>query len=190
MIYPRADRLELELRPRFPLFGGWKTNYVVGYNVPVGEFLNSDGAAYFALKIKLFDHLYDNAFVEKLRVKIILPETSKNIKLVTPYTLKRHPDQLHKSYLDIAGRPVIVLEKENLVNQHIQPLTIYYEFDRVNLLREPIIAILAFFIFFLAVVIFFRLDFTISSSTVKQGGVAPVAGGASATGSATHAKKE
>lgn len=26
--------VSLELRPRFPLFGGWKTHYVVGYNLP------------------------------------------------------------------------------------------------------------------------------------------------------------
>jgi hypothetical protein len=28
-----------DLRPRFPLFGGWKTHYVVGYNVPSYEYL-------------------------------------------------------------------------------------------------------------------------------------------------------
>jgi hypothetical protein len=28
-----------DLRPRFPLFGGWKTHYLVGYNVPSYEYL-------------------------------------------------------------------------------------------------------------------------------------------------------
>jgi hypothetical protein len=39
-----------DLRPRFPLFGGWKTHYLVGYNVPSYEYLFYKG--------KLFDTLY------------------------------------------------------------------------------------------------------------------------------------
>lgn len=34
-----SDSVELDLRPRFPLFGGWKTHYVLGYNVPSYEYL-------------------------------------------------------------------------------------------------------------------------------------------------------
>jgi len=34
----------LELRPRFPLFGGWKTHYVIGYNLPSFANLFSSGA--------------------------------------------------------------------------------------------------------------------------------------------------
>lgn len=37
------DSMELELRPRFPLFGGWRTHYVVGYNMPSYEFLYNSG---------------------------------------------------------------------------------------------------------------------------------------------------
>lgn len=38
-----SDPIELELRPRFPLFGGWKTHYTVGYNVPVYQYLYNKG---------------------------------------------------------------------------------------------------------------------------------------------------
>ena len=34
-----AEKIELELKPRFPLFGGWKTDYIVGYNVPSYQYL-------------------------------------------------------------------------------------------------------------------------------------------------------
>lgn len=37
------DSVELELRPRFPLFGGWKTKYYIGYNVPSYEYLFNKG---------------------------------------------------------------------------------------------------------------------------------------------------
>ena len=37
------DQMELELRPRFPLFGGWKTHYYIGYNVPSYQYLYNQG---------------------------------------------------------------------------------------------------------------------------------------------------
>ena len=37
------DSVEVELRPRFPLFGGWQTRYYTGYNVPAYEYLFSRG---------------------------------------------------------------------------------------------------------------------------------------------------
>ena len=37
------DGIELELRPRFPLFGGWKTNYYIGYNIPSYQYLYHSG---------------------------------------------------------------------------------------------------------------------------------------------------
>ncbi len=37
------DSVEVELRPRFPLFGGWKTHYLLGYNVPSYQYLYNKG---------------------------------------------------------------------------------------------------------------------------------------------------
>lgn len=33
------DSVEVEVKPRFPLFGGWKTHYIIGYNLPSYEYL-------------------------------------------------------------------------------------------------------------------------------------------------------
>ena len=37
------DSVDLELKPRFPLFGGWQTRYYIGYNVPTYEYLYNSG---------------------------------------------------------------------------------------------------------------------------------------------------
>lgn len=37
------DSVEVEIRPRFPLFGGWKTHYIIGYNLPSYEYLYNLG---------------------------------------------------------------------------------------------------------------------------------------------------
>lgn len=71
-----TDVVELIVQPRFPLFGGWKTDYVLGYNVPAYQYLYSSGNK-FVLKMRVVDHLFDDAVIENLKLKIILPEGSK-----------------------------------------------------------------------------------------------------------------
>ncbi|KAE9555565.1 hypothetical protein FO519_001236 [Halicephalobus sp. NKZ332] len=155
------DRIEVEMRPRFPLFGGWKTNYVLGYNVPSTEFLfQADGK--YGLKVPLIHPLTSDMVIEKAEVQIILPETAHNIKVVKPYPVTQLADTLHFTYLDTVGRPVLNLVKENAVEYHSQPFTVYYEFAWINILREPLIAIIAFFVLFFVVIIFNRFDFSIS----------------------------
>ncbi|XP_015973939.1 dolichyl-diphosphooligosaccharide--protein glycosyltransferase subunit 1 isoform X2 [Rousettus aegyptiacus] len=115
------DSVEMEIRPRFPLFGGWKTHYIVGYNLPSYEYLYNLGDQY-ALKMRFVDHVFDEQVIDSLTVKIILPEGAKNIQVDSPYEISRAPDELHYTYLDTFGRPVIVAYKKNLVEQHIQDI--------------------------------------------------------------------
>lgn len=42
----------------------------------------------------------------------------------TPYQIDRMPDELHYTYLDTFGRPVLVVTKNNLVEQHIQDVVV------------------------------------------------------------------
>jgi len=65
------EPLDFELRPRFPLFGGWRTHYTIGYNLPIYQYLFSNGND-FLLKMKLIDHIYIYHYIETATVKIIL----------------------------------------------------------------------------------------------------------------------
>jgi len=165
-MYVKHDSVELTLRPRFPLFGGWKTRYVIGYNLPSYEYLFNDGSQ-FSLRMRLLDHVFDSMAVDEYTVKIILPEGSIDLQLETPYELKKLPMSLHFTYLDITGRPVTTLTGKNLVESHIQDFTLNYTFPKIYLLREPLIVVAAFLILFITVLIYVRLDFSIS--TVKGG---------------------
>ena len=130
-MYVKHDSVELTLRPRFPLFGGWKTRYVIGYNLPSYEYLYNDGSRY-ALRMRILDHLYDTMVVDDFTVKIILPEGSTDLKLETPFPMKRLPQSLHFTYLDVTGRPVTTLEAKNLCESHIQDFTLEYNFPKVG----------------------------------------------------------
>jgi oligosaccharyltransferase complex subunit alpha (ribophorin I) len=155
-------QVELELRPRFPLFGGWKTYYTIGYNLPAYQALFSNGND-FMLKMKLVDHVYDDQLIEDLTVKIILPEHSKDFDLKTPYEVKRGDTYLHYTYLDTIGRPVIVLTKSNVVENHIQDFQLKYTYNRLMILQKPFVLIGAFLLLFTLIIALVRIDFTIDS---------------------------
>ncbi|GFQ66461.1 dolichyl-diphosphooligosaccharide--protein glycosyltransferase subunit 1 [Trichonephila clavata] len=161
------DSTEVELRPRFPLFGGWKTHYTLGYIVPTYEYLFNNGDKY-VLKMRFVDHVFDDSIVEQCTVKVILPEGSKNIQIKLPYPAKRLPDELHFTYLDTIGRPVIVLQNHNLVEQHIQDFEVHYEYQKLLMLQEPFLVVVALYILFLAVIIYVRLDFSITRDPSKE----------------------
>ncbi|XP_032369512.1 dolichyl-diphosphooligosaccharide--protein glycosyltransferase subunit 1 [Etheostoma spectabile] len=161
------DSVEVEVRPRFPLFGGWKTHYMVGYNLPSYEYLYTLGDQY-ALKMRLVDHVYDDQVIDALTVKIILPEGARNIHVDTPYKIDRKPNQLHYTYLDTFGRPVLVATKNNLVEHHIQDVVVHYNFNRILMLQEPLLVVGAFYILFFTVIIYVRLDFAITKDPAAE----------------------
>ncbi|MED6253529.1 proteasome regulatory particle base subunit [Ataeniobius toweri] len=161
------DSVEVEVRPRFPLFGGWKTHYIIGYNLPSYEYLYTLGDQY-ALKMRLVDHVYDDQVIDYMTVKIILPEGAKNIHVDTPYKIDRMPNQLHYTYLDTFGRPVLVATKNNLVEQHIQDFVVHYTFNKILMLQEPLLVVGAFYILFFTVIIYVRLDFAITKDPAAE----------------------
>lgn len=159
----KNDPVELELRPRFPLFGGWKTRYTIGYNLPVYQYLFNKGNQ-FVLKMKLLDHLMDDQYIENADIRIILPEHSTNIEFVAPYSVERKKNELHYTYLDTTGRPVVVINKKNAVDNHIQDFQIKYTYNKNVLISKPLLLVAAFFIVFLVVIFIVRVDFSITHS--------------------------
>ena len=71
-------------------------------------------------------------------------------------------DSLLLTYLDVSGRPVISVTKTNLVENHIQEFRIGYRFPVWMTVREPLMVVAAFLLLFLLVIIYVRLDFSIS----------------------------
>ncbi|XP_076171904.1 dolichyl-diphosphooligosaccharide--protein glycosyltransferase subunit 1 [Ptiloglossa arizonensis] len=163
----KKDSVELNLRPRFPLFGGWKTRYIIGYNVPSYEYLFHSGDQY-TLEMRLLDHVFDDMIVDELVVKIVLPEGSKNIELNLPYSATRLSDSLHYTYLDTTGRPVISVTKKNLVENYIQDFKLKYTFPRILMLQEPLLVAAALYLLFLLVITYVRLDFSIDKDEISE----------------------
>lgn len=63
----------LELTPRYPLFGGWKTKWFHGYNLPLSNALESTADGTYALNF-MFVAPYEDAVIDDLLITVTLPE--------------------------------------------------------------------------------------------------------------------
>lgn len=158
----RKDWIELELRPRYPLFGGWRSSYTLGYSVPSYQYLYKAANNQYVLRMRVIDNVFDDMHVAELETNIVLPVGVTNVQLNTPYKVERLPDSLTYKYLDTKGRPILRLRKNNLVEQHIQDFEITYDWQPALLFHEPLLLSIALYLLFLVVIIYVRLDFSIS----------------------------
>jgi len=159
--------LTLGLTPRFPLFGGWKFGFYMGYNLPAQYYLFNDNqhSNIYVLNATFATNL-DNAVIDELVVRVILPEGATEIEVHTPFPIDGKSSATHYTYLDTSGRPVVIVNKKNVVSEHNRYFQVTYKFSQFSLLQEPILLIIAFFLFFLFIMVYVRLEFNIGP--VKQ----------------------
>lgn len=154
--------LVVELTPRFPLFGGWKTAFYMGYNLPINQFLFTDAkdSSLYVLNAT-FAVTTDDIVVDELVVRVILPEGAKNIEVHTPFGVDSQGSATHFTYLDTSGRPVVIINKKNVVSEHDRFFQVTYNFTTFGMFREPLLLVGAFFVFFLTVMAYARFNFRI-----------------------------
>lgn len=73
----RANKREaiLELKPRYPIFGGWKYPFTVGWNADSGDYLKTVNGKYL-LKVPLIEgpKQAEGVEYEHVNVRVVLPE--------------------------------------------------------------------------------------------------------------------
>ncbi|KAJ3022895.1 proteasome regulatory particle base subunit [Thoreauomyces humboldtii] len=160
----RAEREQstLQIRPRYPIYGGWKYTWHHGYNVPTKNFLKQDSkTSEFVFRVPFIGGL-PNVTIAKAVVSIVFPEGAQNFKIRKPFDMDRVTERITHTYLDTTGRPTIVFEKHNVVDEHSQPLLITYELPVIHLIQKPLAVTAAFLGLFLLGAIYSRLDLSIS----------------------------
>ncbi|ERN17120.1 dolichyl-diphosphooligosaccharide--protein glycosyltransferase subunit 1A [Amborella trichopoda] len=155
-------KTELQIEPRYPMFGGWRTAFTIGYGLPLHDFLfESDGKRFLNIS---FGSPLDEVAIDNLVIKVILPEGSKDMSVSIPFPTEQRQEIKHL-HLDTIGRPVVVLEKKNVVPEHNVYFQVYYKFNSLSMLREPVMLIIGFFLFFLTCIIYMHVDISISKSS-------------------------
>jgi oligosaccharyltransferase complex subunit alpha (ribophorin I) len=68
------------LNPRFPILGGWKSNFNIGYNLPSKFHISNDGLEVYSLNVT-FGLPYENLLAKNYTVRVVLPEGASGIKV-------------------------------------------------------------------------------------------------------------
>ncbi|KDE04669.1 hypothetical protein MVLG_04893 [Microbotryum lychnidis-dioicae p1A1 Lamole] len=120
----------LELKPRYPLQGGWNYSFTIGFDVPLSDSVKAlnrnDGKRTFLLAVPFVTPLKDVA-MDDVTVEIRLPEGASDIKVTPPFPVDSLTiDALSKGYLDSTGRPTVRLYKRSCSDRHSSPIFVEY----------------------------------------------------------------
>jgi len=150
----------LELKPRYPVFGGWKYSFRIGWNNVLSSSVRKlkTPANTYVLSVPLLEgsKMREGVQYERLDFRIVLPEGSKITKWEisggTNVPLLTEQQGLHKTFMDTLGRTTLSLSAINVVDElrDIQVL-VSYEYTFTNALRKPLSIIAGFATVFVVV---------------------------------------
>lgn len=144
--------LELEIQTRFPIYGGWKTQFYLGYQLPTEQVLYIDDGGRYNLKFSFFTPFSD-VWVDDMEIKVVLPEGCTDIDVKVPHSGVERDSAVRFTYLDSefnGGRPVVILRAQNLVEEHDEQGQVHvsYSFQKTRMVFEPVLLMLCYFTFF------------------------------------------
>lgn len=153
----------LELKPRYPLFGGWRYKFRVGWNAKLEKYLRrisrstaptssvgtsapTDG---YILKVPFLEgpRQPEGVEYEKVIVRVTLPEGATNVRYQVaadaaagrPVSLVAAEVGLHKTFLDTLGRTTLTLVAVNLVDDASgKDIYVTYSLPLSAVLRKPL----------------------------------------------------
>lgn len=134
----RASEALLELRPRYPLLGGWNYTFTVGWDAPLADSLKySAEDDRYVLAVPFWTPLKD-VVVGDEELRVVLPEGARDVRVSAPFPLDEIHHGVHKTYLDTSGRPTVTLRKRDVTEHHALPVFVSYSYSRAALWRKPL----------------------------------------------------
>ncbi|CAD6584510.1 MAG: dolichyl-diphosphooligosaccharide--protein glycosyltransferase subunit 1 [Tremellales sp. Tagirdzhanova-0007] len=134
---PRTVDGVLELKPRYPVLGGWSYSFVVGYDMPLEDALKVESDGRKVLAVPFFTGMKD-LVVDEVELRIVLPEGAKDVEVIPPFAVDTLQHSVHKTYLDSTGRHTITLRKTRCTENHAQPVYILYTYPLSAQLQKPL----------------------------------------------------
>ncbi|CAK9779343.1 putative oligosaccharyltransferase alpha subunit [Cutaneotrichosporon oleaginosum] len=128
----------LELRPRYPVLGGWNYSFTVGWDMPLAENLRTDGDRAI-LEVPFLTPL-KGVVVDQEELTIVLPEGATDVEVFAPFPLDSIYHGVHRTYLDTIGRPKVVITKRSVTENHAVPVYVTYSYPLSARFTKPLAA--------------------------------------------------
>jgi oligosaccharyltransferase complex subunit alpha (ribophorin I) len=152
----------LDIRPRYPIFGGWNYTWFHGYRVPIDVLLRQVGADTYMVKIPFVENINEMT-VDKAVLKVMLPEGAKDIKISTPFPVDAQSITIYHTYLSSTGHHLVTLEKFNVVREHTSPILITYTYPFWANFQKPLVTAAAIVVLFFVSMIWGRIPKSIGA---------------------------
>lgn len=163
----RSNKREalLELKPRYPIFGGWSYPFTIGWNSDAANVLRKTTSGGYVLKVPFLEGPKQAEGTEygQINMRVLLPEgaryvmlpaiavlglsltddVSSNVKYYTGIpesSIVETSMSVYKTYLDTIGRTSVTIKARNLVDEfRDRDVIISYETSLLDTLRKPFI---------------------------------------------------
>lgn len=143
------------IKPRYPLFGGWKYNFTIGWTNPLSQFLHKGTSEdSYLLSIPLLngptDTMYDN-----VALSVFLPEGAQIEAIDPPVPFIDITVDVQKSYLDLnKGHVKVTCNFKNMIDEIGKgQVLIKYSYSTNALYKKPLsiacyifVALMSFFL--------------------------------------------
>jgi len=138
-----ARESNLEIKPRYPLFGGWKYSFKVGWNSELNKYLrkSSTSADGFILKVPFFEgpKQEEGLGYERVVTRIILPEGATNVEFETAVPYISHSISFHRTFMDTVGRTTLTITAINIVDElRDRDIVVTYDYPFTARFRKPL----------------------------------------------------
>lgn len=138
---------DLQLKLRYPLYGGWHIEWYHGYNVPLTSFVSKvQGASDRYLLVCDLAQPID-VLAEKLVIHIVLPPGASNWKIENPVKSRIVEEKVFRryTYLDVpwTARNVLSIELRDVLGESTSKssdnkLRIYYTYSNIHVYEKPL----------------------------------------------------
>lgn len=165
--FRRASKASyLEIRPRYPLYGGWKTDFIIGYDVSSRDLISFDPNTFEHVLNVSFGIPFKEPVTDVLVTTIALPEGAHDIEIECPYDIELFVENVDGSpmrrftYLDtrlLGGRPLIQFYRKNVINLHNKYFQVRYKYDKNRIYFKPGLIVSGIFLFLFTIAIFSRI---------------------------------
>ncbi|KAG5921780.1 hypothetical protein E4U42_005709 [Claviceps africana] len=135
----------LELKPRYPIYGGWNYPFTIGWNSDAANVVRRTTTGGYVLKVPFLEgpKQAEGIEYEQVMVRVLLPEGARNVKYYTGIpesAIVETSVGVHQTYLDTIGRTSVTFRARNLVDEfRDRDILISYETSLLDTLRKPIV---------------------------------------------------
>ncbi|OLL22627.1 Dolichyl-diphosphooligosaccharide--protein glycosyltransferase subunit 1 [Neolecta irregularis DAH-3] len=106
----------LAVRPRYPLFGGWKYAFGIGWTVDLNNVVSLVDGNRMTLKIPFIEGPINVAY-DLVKVNIRLPEGCTNVQVESDVPLVAQVIEPYMSFLDTVGSTLVTLKAEKITDE-------------------------------------------------------------------------